>query len=77
MSKGSTPEFKRPDSRFQKVLNKPSGLGETANAKAEVSVVEKAGNLGSIDIMALSDEAAEQLEKAMLREENAEGITFK
>jgi hypothetical protein len=76
VSKGSTPEFKSPDSRFQKVLNKPSGLGDTANANAEVSVVDKAGNLGATDIMALSDEAAEQLEKAMLREEKSEGIKF-
>ena len=76
MSKGSTPELKKPDSRLQKLMNKPSGLGEAANAKAEVSVVERAGSLSSTDIMALSDEAADQLEKAMLREERAEGIKF-
>jgi hypothetical protein len=38
--------------------------------------LDKAGNLGATDIMALSDEAAEQLEKAMLREEKSEGIKF-
>ena len=76
VSKGSTPELKRPDARFQKVLNKPSGLGANANANAELSVVDKAGNLSSMDIMALSDEAAAQLEAAMLREEKAEGIKW-
>jgi hypothetical protein len=76
VSKGSTPDLKRPDTRFQKVLGKPSGLGSNANANAEVSVVEKAGNLGSVDIMALSDEAAAQLEAAMLREEKSEGIKY-
>jgi len=76
VSKGSTPELKRPDARFQKVLNKPSGLGANANANAELSVVDKAGNLSSMDIMALSDEAAAQLEAAMFREEKAEGIKW-
>jgi len=76
VTEGSNPDFKKPDTRFQKLMKQPSGLGANANAKTEISVVEKAGNLAATDIMALSDEAAEQLEKAMAREESSEGIKF-
>ena len=70
-----TIEVKKPDSRFQQVLNKPSLLGKTANAKAEPTIVEKVGSLSASDIGALTDAQVTALEKAMLREEN-EGIEF-
>jgi hypothetical protein len=71
-----TPELKQPDSRFKQVLNKPSTLGKTANAKAEPTIMERAGNLSATDIGNLSDAQVAALEKAMLQEEN-EGINFK
>jgi hypothetical protein len=50
------------DSRFQKVLNKPSTLGNQANAKAgQLSVLEKVGNLKTEDIMNLTDAQIEAL----------------
>jgi hypothetical protein len=66
---------KKLDSRFRQVLNKPSTLGKTANAKAEPTIVEKAGNLSASDIGSLTDAQVAALEKAMLAEEN-EGIDF-
>ena len=50
-----TPKEKM-DSRFQKVLDKPSTLGNQANAKAgQLSILEKVGNLKTEDIMNLTD----------------------
>jgi hypothetical protein len=67
----------QPDSRFQKVLQKPSGLGKSANAKGgEVPLSERAGNMSSADIMNLSDAQIEALEKALLKEEETDGITW-
>lgn len=52
------------DSRFQKVLNKPSTLGNQANAKAgQLSILDKVGNLSTSDILDLSDEQVETLMK--------------
>ena len=52
------------DSRFQKVLNKPSTLGNQANAKAgQLTILEKVGNLNSSDIMDLSDDQIDALMK--------------
>ena len=52
------------DSRFQKVLNKPSSLGNQANAKAgQLTILEKVGNLNTADIMDLSDSQIEALMK--------------
>jgi hypothetical protein len=52
------------DSRFQKVMNKPSTLGNQANAKAgQLSVLEKVGNLKTQDIMELSDAQIDALLK--------------
>ena len=52
------------DSRFQKVLNKPSSLGNQANAKAgQLTILEKVGNLNTTDIMDLSDSQIEALMK--------------
>jgi hypothetical protein len=50
-----TPKEKM-DSRFQRVLNKPSNLGTNANAKAgQLSIYEKIDNLKPQEIMDLSD----------------------
>jgi hypothetical protein len=52
------------DSRFQKVLDKPSTLGNQANAKAgQLTILEKVGNLGTADIMDLSDSQIDALMK--------------
>lgn len=65
------------DSRFQKVLNKPSTLGGNANAKAgQTSVLDKVGNMSSTDIMDLSDAQIEALLKLTGREEKEDGIKF-
>jgi len=65
----------KPDSRFQQVLNKPSTLGKTANAKTEPTITERAGNLSASEIGNLSDAQVAALEKAM-RQEETEGIKF-
>jgi hypothetical protein len=66
-----------PDSRLTKVLNKPSGLGKSANAKGgEIPLSEKAASLSATDIMNLSDEQIEALQKALEREEQTDGIQF-
>ena len=59
----TTPREKM-DSRFQKVLSKPSALGSQANAKAGTSsVFDKIGSLGTQDIMDLSETQIEALLK--------------
>ena len=59
----------RMDSRFQKVMNKPSALGSQANAKAgELSIYDKIGRLGSVDIMALDEKTIEALLNAAGKE---------
>lgn len=63
--------------KFKKIINKPAGLSDNTNAKAnELSVVEKVGSLASADIFDLSDAQAKQLEAALLEEEKSEGIKF-
>lgn len=65
------------DGRFQKVLNKPSGLGNTTNAKGgELSIAEKVGNLATDDIMSLSDAQIAALHRAMAADENSDGVRF-
>lgn len=67
----------QPDSRFQKVLQKPSGLGKSANAKGgEIPLSERAGNMSASDIMNLTDAQIEALEKALMKEEETDGITW-
>jgi hypothetical protein len=57
------------DSRFQKVLDKPSSLGNQPNAKAgQLSVLEKVGQLKTSDIMELTDDQVEALMKLSERE---------
>lgn len=65
-----TPKEKM-DSRFQRVLNKPSNLGTNANAKAgQLSIYEKVGNLKSQDIMDLSDAQIDALMSAASKEDS-------
>ena len=65
----STPREKM-DSRFQKVLQKPSALGNQANAKAgQSSILDKVGRLSSQDIMELDDKQIDALMRAAGREE--------
>lgn len=57
------------DSRFQKVLNKPSTLGTNANAKAgQLSVLERVGSMGTEDIMGFSDAQIDALMKLVSKE---------
>jgi predicted nucleic acid-binding Zn-ribbon protein len=65
------------DGRFQKVLRKPSGLGNQQNAKGgELTVAEKVGSLETQDIMDLSDAQIAALERALLSEEKSDGVRF-
>jgi hypothetical protein len=52
------------DSRFQKVLDKPSALGGQANAKAgQLSVLDKLNNIGTEELMDFSDDQIDTLLK--------------
>lgn len=67
----------KPDSRFQAVLNKPSGLGDSANAKGgNLSVMDKLNSLTPSDIAGLDDATAAKLLKAIADEEKSGGVTF-
>lgn len=67
----------RMDSRFQKVLSKPSNLGRNANAKAgQLSVMDRIQNLKPSDITSMSDKDIETILQAMAREEKEDGIRF-
>ena len=67
----------RVDSRFQKVLRKPSNLSGNANAKAgQLSISDKLDNLRPQDIHSLSDKEIDTLLEAMGREEKEDGIRF-
>jgi len=66
-----------PDQRFRQVMQKPSGLGKSANAKGgELSLSDRVGQLSATDIMSLSDEQIEALNKFMKNDEQKEGINF-
>ena len=67
----------RMDSRFQKVLRKPSNLGRNANAKAgQLSVMDRVENLSPSDITNMSDKDINTILEAMGREEKEDGIRF-
>jgi len=67
----------RMDSRFQKVLNKPSNLGRNANAKAgQLSIMDRVQNLKPSDITSMSDKDIDTILQAMAREEKEDGIRF-
>jgi hypothetical protein len=57
------------DSRFQKVLDKPSTLGSQANAKAgQLTVLDKVNNISSEELLDFSDEQIETLLKLASKE---------
>jgi len=57
------------DSRFQKVLDKPSTLGGQANAKAgQLTVLDKVNNISTEDLIDFSDEQIETLLKLASQE---------
>jgi hypothetical protein len=52
------------DSRFQKVLNKPSTLGGQANAKAgQLTILDKVNNISTEELMSYTDDQIETLLK--------------
>lgn len=64
-------------SKFKKVLNKPNGLGASANkAGSQKSIIDTAESLSSLDALELSDDQANSLLRALEREEKVSGITF-
>ena len=64
-------------SRLKKLLNKPSGLGQTPNAKAgHLNVSEKMASLTPQDIYSLSDAQIKALEAALAQEEKEGGIGY-
>ena len=68
---------KEEQSRFQKVLKKPSGLAESRNSKkGQLSVAERASSLSAKDFLELTDKEAEMLEQALLDEEKSDGVKF-
>lgn len=67
----------RDESKVKKLMKKPSGLGSSSNAKAgDLSVIDKAADLTTDDIMGMSDKQIAELEKALLEEEKSGGIKF-
>ena len=71
------PTGPRTDSRFQKVLSKPSNLGRNANAKAgQLSVMDRVQNLKPSDITNMSDKDIDTILQAMEREEKEGGVNF-
>lgn len=67
----------QPDERFRRVVNKPSTLGKSSNARAgELSLSDRVGKLSSTDILNLSDDQVEALSKFMSNDEQKEGINF-
>jgi hypothetical protein len=65
------------DSRFRKVMQKPSSLGKSANARGgEESLTEKVGGLSASDIMNLDDRQIEALSRFMREDEEKGGIDW-
>jgi hypothetical protein len=63
--------------KFKKLLSKPSGLGQTPNAKAgHMNVSEKVGSLSPDDIFNLNDAQIRALEAALAQEEREGGVNF-
>jgi len=72
-----TLDKKKEGERFRKVMQKPQGLGSSANKQgAAKNILETAEGLSSLDAIDLTDAQVEALERALLREENVGGIKF-
>jgi hypothetical protein len=65
------------DSRFQRVINKPSSLGKSANAGAEkTSLSERMGSLSATDLLSFGDAEIEALTNHLRKEEQKDGIDW-
>lgn len=65
------------DSKFEKVLKKPNGLGAAANKRGSgKSIAEVAESLSGVEALDLTDAQAEALLRSLEREEKVNGITF-
>ena len=72
-----TLDKKKEGERFKKVMQKPSGLGASANKQgAAKNILETAESLSSLDALDLTDAQVEALERQLLREEKTGGIKF-
>jgi DNA repair exonuclease SbcCD ATPase subunit len=66
-----------PDERFRRVVNKPSTLGKSSNAKAgEIPLTERVSKMSATDIMKLTDAQVEALQNYMSDDEQKGGIDF-
>lgn len=66
-----------PDSRFRKVMQKPSSLGKSANAQAgQDSLMEKLGGMSATDIMNLDEQRVDALTRYMREDEEKDGINW-
>jgi uncharacterized protein YqfA (UPF0365 family) len=76
-SEDDTQNAIKPDSRFQKVLNKPNGLNGTTNAKAgALSVMDKLNSISQKDLLEIDDATADKLLAAIAAEERDGGVGF-
>jgi hypothetical protein len=74
----AAPQRDDPRGNFQKLLKKPSGLGNAPNVKStHQSMSEKLLDIRTQDIMNLTDAQADALLKALAAEEKDEGISWK
>jgi len=65
------------DSRFQRVMSKPSSLGRSANAKGDASSLsEKVGNLSATDILGFGDAEIDALSNYLREDEQKDGINW-
>jgi hypothetical protein len=65
------------NSRYQRVMQKPSSLGKSANAKGgEPTLAEKVGQLSATDIMNLDDGTADALTRFIREDEEKDGIDW-
>jgi hypothetical protein len=70
-------ETKPTNSRFRQVINKPSSLGQSANAKGgELSLAEKLASLSATDIMNLSDDQLNAVTDYLKEDEEKDGINW-
>lgn len=76
-SEDDTRNARKPDSRFEQVLKKPSSLGSSVNAKAgNLSVMDKLHDLTPDQLMNIDDATAEKLLQAISDEEKADGVGY-
>lgn len=65
------------NSRFRKVIDKPSSFGKSANAKGgELSLAEKLASLSATDILNLEDNQLEAVTNSLKADEEKDGIDW-